>query len=134
MASLASFTAETLSLKNRVGCEVDVDVVRLQYRQRDYVILKTTQNLPARHLLKSAEHFAHQLLALMAVTPEDVDFIQYQPGEEPEWLRWGFQWVGQTPLKPISYGLTAASQKSFLEPLLSQGQPVSIRENMAAVA
>lgn len=117
---------ETLQLRNRVGRSMSVDVQCLKHRNRYYVILMTTRDLPGNQLLKSAEHLARQLIERLGVSPHDVDFIQYQQGEEPEWLRWRFQWVGNSPLQAASYPIKPSSQQSFLTPLFREGVTCSL--------
>lgn len=135
MNNMPSLRPEAVQLCNRVGRPLNVDVQCLSYRNRYYVVLMARQDLPGNQLLKNAEHLARQLIDCMGVSPSDVDFIQYQPREEPEWLRWRFQWVGNSPLKAASYPINSSSQKSFLQPLLSEGVTKSLASfNEQAVA
>jgi len=126
MKNLLPLAPETVQLCNRVGRPLSVDVQCLSYRNRYYVVLMARQDLPGNQLLKNAEHLARQLIECMGVAPSDVDFIQYQPREEPEWLRWRFQWVGNSPLNAVSYPINVSSQQSFLLPLLSEGVTKSL--------
>ena len=126
MNNVTSLTPETIQLRSRVGRPLSVDVQCLSYRNRYYLVLMARQDLPGNQLLKNAEHLARQLIECMGVSPDDVDFIQYQPREEPEWLRWNFQWVGSSPLKALSHPINASSQQSFLLPLLEGGETRSL--------
>jgi len=135
MNNIPPLAPETVQLCNRVGRPLSVDVQCLSYRNRYYVVLMARQDLPGNQLLKNAEHLARQLIECMGVAPSDVDFIQYQPREEPEWLRWRFQWVGNSPLKAVSFPINASSQQSFLLPLLNHGVKKSLASfNEQAVA
>ncbi|NIB40111.1 hypothetical protein HBA55_10965 [Pseudomaricurvus alkylphenolicus] len=115
-----------LQLQDRLSRLIPVQLCCLVYRKRYTVILVASQEMPARRLSKSAEHIAHQLVQKLGARPAEVDFLQYQPGEEPEWLRWRFQWVGMSPLKGECIAVNEASRSRYLEPLLSGGQPFSL--------
>ncbi|WP_439134245.1 hypothetical protein, partial [Pseudomaricurvus sp.] len=120
------FETETVQLQNRLSRLVDVKLRCFAYNNRYCVILVASQRFPARQLNNSAEHLAYQLVQRLNVAPEDVDFIQYQPGEEPEWLRWRFQWVGTSPLQAKSLPLSSTSLESFVMPILAEGEMFSL--------
>lgn len=126
------FETETLQLHNRLSRLVKVTLSCFVRDGRYGVILVATPEFPARQLNNSAEHLAYQLVQRLNVAPQDVDFIQYQPGEEPEWLRWRFQWVGSSPLQGKSLPLNQASCEAFVLPLLVEGEMVSLRTLSAA--
>lgn len=127
------FATETLQLHNRLGRLAKVTLSCFSRDGRYSVILVATPEFPARQLNNSAEHLAYQLVQrLNHVAPHEVEFIQYQPGEEPAWLRWRFQWVGSSPLQGKSLPLNQSSYEGFILPLLVEGEMVSLRRLSAA--
>lgn len=120
------FEAESVQLQNRLGRLVAVTLRCFVRDGRYSVILVASNEFPARQLTNSAEHLAYQLTQRLEVPPEKVDFIQFQPGEEPEWFRWSFQWVGTSPLQGKSLPMSSASCETFLMPLLAEGKMVSL--------
>ncbi|MGH1370551.1 MAG: hypothetical protein ACRBBW_00845 [Cellvibrionaceae bacterium] len=121
-----SLQVESVLLQNRIGRLIPVNIQCLFYNGRYSVILQATPDLPARQMSKSAEQLAHQVIQKLAVDPASVDFFQCQPGEEPEWLRWSFQWVGQSPLHGKNYSVNPALEERILKPLLEKGETFSI--------
>jgi hypothetical protein len=126
------FETETLQLHNRLSRLVSVTLRCFERDGRYSIILVATPEFPARQLNNSAEHLAYQLVQRLGVPPEQVDFIQHQPGEEPEWLRWRFQWVGSSPIQGKSLPLNQSSYEAFVLPLLAEAEIVSLREPAAA--
>lgn len=117
---------ESVQLQNRLSRLVNVKLRCFTHNGRYCVFLVASQEFPARQLNNSAEHLAYQLIQRLNAAPEDVDFIQFQPGEEPEWLRWRFHWVGTSPLQGKSLPLGPASLESFVIPILSEGEMFSL--------
>ncbi len=120
---------EVVELQNRLGRIVPVELSCFVFRKRYCVILHASAAVPARQLSKSAEHIAHQVVCRLNVPAELVDFFQFQPGEEPEWLRWSFQWVGVSPLKGRCLDVNTNFQQSYLEPLFSRGRVFSLQHD-----
>lgn len=117
---------ESVQLQNRLSRLVNVNLRCFTYKGRYSVFLVASQEFPARQLNNSAEHLAYQLIQRLDAAPEDVDFIQFQPGEEPEWLRWRFQWVGTSPLQAKSLPLGPTALESFVMPILAEGEMFSL--------
>lgn len=126
------FETETLQLHNRLSRLVKVTLCCFARDGRYTIILVATPEFPARQLNNSAEHLAYQLVQRLNVAPQEVEFIQYQPGEEPEWLRWRFHWVGSSPLQGKSVSLNQSSYEGFVLPLLVEGEMVALRTLSAA--
>ncbi len=130
-----SLQVESVLLQNRIGRLIPVNIQCLVHRGRYSVIMQSTPDLPARQMSKSAEQLAHQVIQKLAVDPANVDFFQCQPGESPEWLRWSFQWVGQSPLQGKNYAVNPALEERILKPLLDEGETFSINaDNIPYVA
>lgn len=121
------FQTETLQLHNRLSRLVKVTLGCLRRDGRYSIILVATPEFPARQLHNSAEHLAYQLVQRLDVAPQEVEFLQYQPGAEPEWLRWSFQWVGSSPLQGKRLPLNRSSCEAVVLPLLEEGEQVSLR-------
>lgn len=126
MNTSISFETESVPLQNRLGRLINVELSCFTHGARYCVILNSTADFPARQMSKSAEHLAYQIILRLGVNPNDVDFVQYQPGEQPEWLRWRFQWVGQSPLHGKSSPVNAGFEERFIKPLMSRGQRFSL--------
>lgn len=126
------FPTETLQLHNRLSRLVKVTLACIRRDGRYSIILVATADFPARQLHNSAEHLAYQLVQRLNAVPQEVDFLQYQPGAEQEWLRWSFQWVGSSPLQGKSLPLNPSSYEAVVLPLLESGEVVSLRSRSAA--
>lgn len=135
MNILDSLQMESVQLQNRIGRLILVNIQCITHAGRYCVIVQSTADIASRQLTKSAEQLAHQIVKRLSLEPELVDFIQCQPGEDPEWLRWRFQWVGQSPLQGKHHGVDKGFEDRVLKPMLSEGNIVSfIGDNIPFVA
>jgi hypothetical protein len=126
MTILNSLQMESVQLQNRIGRLISVNLQCIVHDGRYCVVIQSTPELPSRQMSKSAEQLAHQIIQRLDVDPESVDFLQCQPGEEPEWLRWRFQWVGQSPLQGKSHPVNSTFEARVLKPMLDDGKTFSI--------
>ena len=129
MTILNSLQTESVQLQNRIGRLISVNLQCFLYDGRYWVILQSSPEFPARQMSKSAEHLAHQLVQRLGVNPDSVEFLQCQPGETPEWLRWSFTWVGQSPLNGKNSAVKGTFEKRVLQPILEEGQAFSIKSD-----
>ncbi len=145
MTMLMPFETETLLLQNRLGRLVPVALRCFHHHRGVCVVLVATPDFPARQLTNSAEHLAYQLFQRLSeycqqqdascrLNAEDVEFIQFHPADEPEWLRWRLQWAGSSPIHLDSVPLTQASREGFLQPILAKGQSFSLASGKDSVA
>ena len=137
MIDLHSLDFESVRLQNRLGRLVDVDVCCLNLGQRFVVILQAAEGAPAALIGKNAEHFAFQLREKLSATPEQLDFLQVNHGDDDRWLRWRFQWAGNTPLKAHCEVLTEKARKGLVWAHMNQDEMRFHRfaaERTAAVA
>jgi len=126
MTILNSLQVESVQLQNRIGRLISVNLQCILHCGRYCVIMQSTPELPARQMSKSAEQLAHQIIQRLGIDPETADFLQCQPKEEPEWLRWRFQWVGQSPLQGKSHPVNSTFETRVLKPMLEEGETFSI--------
>ncbi len=114
MIDFQALDFESVRLQNRLGRLVDIDVCCVGLGQRYAVILRAAEGVPAVLISKNAEHFAYQLREKLAVDAVQIDFLQVNLGDDTHWLRWRFQWAGNTPLKAHCEPMTDKARKNFI--------------------
>jgi len=111
------------SLVNRLGQALQLSAYHTQAYGREYVFVAALAQQASSLVAKNAEHFAFQLREMF-----DIDARRYEMVElrgdiaNPEFFRWRFEWVGNTPLSARCEPISAPSQrKHFLTLLNIQG-------------
>lgn len=118
-----------VTLKNRLGQEITLRVKLIAMPSRDYLFVQAPKSAPSSLVAKNAENFAHQLINLFGLAPENVDFIEVrdQAGER-ELLRWRFEWVGLSAHAARSQVVSKASQREYLSSVLIQGLALPVAD------
>lgn len=135
MFDFHSLNFESVHLQNRLGRLVEVDVCCLANRDRRIVILKAPQGSASVMIGKSVEHFAFQLREKLGVEGSLIEFWQDTQGDDDTWLRWCFQWSGNSPLQSRAEPLPLSARRQLLWSHLNSGEPTIQRlRKVAAVA
>lgn len=116
-----------ITLNNRLGQGVQLQVCQLAHHGRDYVFV-IDPNQAANFISKNAEPFAFQLREHFNVDPRRFELIEVRnPHATMQLIRWRFEWVGHSPLSARSEHIVSNSQRSILLGLLGE-------DDVAAVA
>ncbi len=129
------FRPEIVSLQTRTGKLVDVSLKCIHYNGQYYIILWSDSSCTTRKLEKSAENIVHQLVDKLDVDPEKATFLLVQDGNTFAFWRWRFEWVGNSPLKPVFKNLNLSAQKQLLRSVFTEGKVFSLlKEKLTRVA
>ena len=104
------------SLVNRLGQALQLAVCHTQACGREYVFVAALAQHASSLVAKNAEHFALQLRDLFNVDVRRFELIELRGDmANPEFFRWKFEWVGNTPLSGRSEAICSLGQrKHFL--------------------
>ncbi len=129
---------ESITLENRMGRPIVLNLKCLVMAGRHYVFIKLPQSTPSNMMSKNAEHIAFQLVSRFGLLSDTLDVIEMreQSGgydlshrDLSHWdlLRWRFEWVGTSPLAGYSQLVGTGSQQEFLSSVLTLGEETSLR-------
>lgn len=118
MQQYSGFTL--LTLQNRLGQSVELDVGFRPTNVRDYVFVACLNQRASSMVGKNAQHFAVQLCELFELEPRRFELIEVRDtGTEQTLWRWRFEWAGRSPMAPRGELITSAQQQHMLFELLN---------------
>ena len=114
----SSFTQH--SLANRLGQTLELAVCHAQAFGREYVFVAALAQHASSLVAKNAEHFAFQLRELFKLDARRFEMVELR-GDflNPQFWRWRFEWVGNSPLSPKCELISSHSQHNQMLSLLS---------------
>ncbi|QEI11638.1 hypothetical protein [Cellvibrio japonicus] len=105
------------NLSNRLGQPVQLQVLSLHHQGRDYVFITAPLQNP-NFIGKNAETFAFQLRDYFSLDARRFELIEVREADEPEFIRWRFEWVGHSPLSARAEPVVSNSQRQLLQGLV----------------
>lgn len=107
---------EALTLLNRLGQGLDLQVKCESIGGRDYVFVAAPIARVSSLIAKNAEQFARQLVEHFGLKPEKFDLIELRNHDEAplELLHWRFDWCETIALKARSQSVTGQGRKDTL--------------------
>jgi hypothetical protein len=116
-----SFT--NCSLANRLGQALELAVSHTQAFGREYVFVAALAQQASSLVAKNAEHFAFQLRELFKLDARRFEMVELRGDvTNPQFWRWRFEWVGNSPLSARCEVINSSSQHNqFLTLLNIQG-------------
>ena len=106
-------------LHNRLGQSVELAVHHVFGFGREYVFVAALTQQVSSLVAKNAEHFAFQLREFFKLDARRFELIEMRgDSENPEFWRWRFEWVGNTPLSPRCELVASSNQQTQLLSLL----------------
>jgi hypothetical protein len=117
----SSFT--NYSLANRLGQALELAVAHSQAFGREYVFVTALAQQASSLVAKNAEHFAFQLRELFKLDARRFEMVELRGDvTNPQFWRWRFEWVGNSPLSARCEVISSNSQHNqFLTLLNIQG-------------
>lgn len=111
------------SLANRLGQALELAVFHSQAFGREYVFVAPLAQQASSLVAKNAEHFAFQLRELFKVDTRRFEMVELRGDlTNPQFWRWRFEWVGNSPLSARCEMISSHSQHNqFLTLLNIQG-------------
>lgn len=107
-----------ITLNNRLGQSVLVQVYQTHHHGRDYVFI-IAPHQAANFVSKNAEPFAFQLREYFKLDAHRFELIELRDLDAKiQLIRWHFEWVGHSPLLKRSEQMLSTSQGSVLLGLL----------------
>lgn len=121
MTLLSSFTQ--YSLANRLGQALELAVFHSQIFGREYLFVASLTQQASSLVAKNAEHFAFQLRELFKLDARRFEMVELRGDlKSPQFWRWRFEWVGNSPLSARCEVVSSHSQHNqFLTLLNIQG-------------
>lgn len=108
-----------LTLRNRLGQDVHLDVCHSAHQGRDYVFVMAPAQHNARVIGKNAEHFALQLRETFAIDPRRFELIEVRDNEGVfQLFRWRFEWALNTPLAARPEEVSSTGLRTLLLDLI----------------
>ena len=99
-------------LENRLGQPVQLGVYVSQWQGQEFVFVTALDQKASSLVAKNAEHFAFQLLEKFQIDVRRGKLIELRgDGRAPQFWRWRFEWVGNSPLAPRSEFIKTPSQQ-----------------------
>jgi hypothetical protein len=106
-------------LHNRLGQAVELAVYHTFGFGREYVFVAALTHQLSSIVAKNAEHFAFQLREFFKLDARRFELIEMRgDGSNPEFWRWRFEWVGNSPLSPKCERVSSSNQLTQLLSLL----------------
>jgi|SRR5690606_14149744 len=125
MQQYSGFTL--LTLQNRLGQAVELEVCFRPTDVRDYVFVACLNQRASSMVGKNAQHFAVQLCELFAFEPRRFELIEVRDtGAEQTLWRWRFEWVGRSPMAPKGELIASATQQRLLLDLLNSDEALKL--------
>lgn len=113
----ASFTHQLLH--NRLGQAVELAVYHRFGFGREYVFVAALTQQLSSIVAKNAEHFAFQLREFFKLDARRFELIEMRGDDgNPEFWRWRFEWVGNSPLSPKCERVSSGNQLAQLSSLV----------------
>ena len=110
---------DQLTVTNRLGQPIELDVKRVDNGQRAYLFVHAPKLAISSLVAKNAEHFAHQLVERFELDHRRVDFIEVRDfAEQVHMIRWRFVWVGNSAISASQEEVSSSSQQSYLASVL----------------
>jgi hypothetical protein len=125
---------ETLSLKNRLDQDIDLQVQCHLFKGRFHILIRSEAPVESRRLEKSAEHIARQLVDLIKVSSDNLSFVLVQENDPQGCWRWAFQWVGNSPIHTSTSELSSGAQQRLFSQVLQRGAQFPLVMNVGDVA
>jgi len=120
MTGLPQFVRKTLT--NRLGQMIELNVLHQFAFGRECVLVTSAVRQASSLVAKNAEHLAFQLRELFGLDARRFDLIECRGDAEcPEFWRWRFEWVGNSPLAPKSEKISSPQQYSQFSELFLEG-------------
>ena len=112
---------KTLTLLNRLGQEVELQVRHESIGARDYIFVAAPVTTISSLMDKNSELFARQLLEHFVLQPERFDLIELRNrADSPlELLHWRFDWYGRIAMRSRSQLVSAERRINTLMDALS---------------
>jgi hypothetical protein len=115
-----------MSLNNRLGQEVHLDVCHCQHQGRDYVFVAAPTQQASSFVGKNAEPFAFQLREKFVLDTRRFELIEVRDaGDATHLYRWRFEWVGNSPLSARSEEINSPGLRATLLDLLDPAHRVA---------
>lgn len=106
-------------LYNRLGQAVELAVYHTFGFGREYVFVAALSHQLSSLVAKNAEHFAFQLREFFNLDARRFELIEMRGDNiSPEFWRWRFEWVGNSPLSPRCERVSSGNQQTQLLSLL----------------
>jgi len=106
-------------LRNRLGQAVELAVYHTFGFGREYVFVAALTQQLSSVVAKNAEHFAFQLREFFKLDARRFELIEMRGDSgNPEFWRWRFEWVGNSPLSPKCERVSSSNQLTQLLSLL----------------
>lgn len=106
-------------LYNRLGQAVELAVHHRFGFGREYVFVAALTQQLSSLVAKNAEHFAFQLRDFFKLDARRFELIEMRGDcTNPEFWRWRFEWVGNSPLSPRCERVSSSNQQTQLLSLL----------------
>ena len=119
---------KTLPLLNRLGMDIEVDVLILEAVQTLQVVICANKNHHRSTIPKNIEHIAFQLNKQLNVNGDKTfSLIEYRNRQAPQWLQWRFNWVGNTPLEGESHELPKNQTLQLKDTILAINQELDLK-------
>ncbi|GGY67181.1 hypothetical protein GCM10011613_09100 [Cellvibrio zantedeschiae] len=114
----SSFTQ--YSLANRLGQALELAVCHTQAFGREYVFVAPLAQHASSLVAKNAEHFAFQLRERFNLDARRFEMVELRGDPmNPQFWRWRFEWVGNSPLSPKCELISSHSQHNQMLTLLN---------------
>lgn len=121
MTGLPRFVRKTLT--NRLGQFIELNVLHQFAFGRECVFVTSAVRQASSLVAKNAEHLAFQLRELFGLDARRFDLIECRgDADSPEFWRWRFEWVGNSPLAPKSERISSPQQFTQFSELLLANQ------------
>jgi hypothetical protein len=117
----------SLTLENRLGQSVELEVQHIQAFGREYVFVVALTQQVSSLVAKNAQHFAFQLRKFFQLDTRRFEMMELRGDlSEPFIHRWRFEWVGSSPIAPRCELITSPNLVAQLFELLNiSGSPRS---------
>jgi hypothetical protein len=113
-----SFT--NYALANRLGQGLELAVAHHQTFGREYVFVAPLAQHASSLVAKNAEHFAFQLRELFKLDARRFEMVELRGDlTNPQFWRWRFEWVGNSPLSARCEMISSHSQHNQFSTLLN---------------
>lgn len=111
------------SLTNRLGQAIELNVLHQFAFGRECVFVTSAVRHASSIVAKNAEHLAFQLREFFGLDVRRFDLIECRGDlDQPEFWRWRFEWVGNSPIAPKSEKVVSPLQYSQFCELLQANQ------------
>jgi hypothetical protein len=107
-------------LANRLGQPLELAVYHSSAFGREYVFVAALVRQASSLVAKNAEHFAFQLRERFSLDARRFDMVELRgDAVNPQFWRWRFEWVGNSPMSSRCEPMRSQSQHNQLLTLLN---------------